>query len=312
MYRLACDGLATLLVHSAAERPTSSTRRQRRGPSETTHHSGAPTAERKLGMKEHPLSPVLELEKVTKAYKSRGGATQIVLESVDLSIRDGEFLSVVGPSGCGKTTLLRICAGLEEQSEGRVSYRGSPGAPKPGQYGIVFQHPALLAWRTVMDNVLMAGRLLGLPRARAEESAGQLLDLVGLGVAREKYPKELSGGMQQRVAIARALLPDPALLLMDEPFGALDALTREQLNLALQELHCSEKKSILFVTHNIEEAVFLSDRVAVLKAPGRLIDMIGVPLSRPRSLETLATADAQECAQRVRRSLFGENSENKR
>lgn len=249
----------------------------------------------------------LQLRGVAKRYRSRSGYTQTALQSLSIAVSNGEFLAIVGPSGCGKTTLLRMCAGLEHPSAGEVIYRGRVGPPKPGEYGMVFQHPALLAWRTVIDNILMAGTLLGLQREDARKRARELLELVGLDQARDKFPGELSGGMQQRVAIARALLPDPPLLLMDEPFGALDALTREQLNIALQDIHGRDRKSILFVTHNIDEAIFLSDRIAVLASrPGYLIGTVEVPLARPRSLASLATPAAQACAAQIRTWLQGD------
>jgi NitT/TauT family transport system ATP-binding protein len=206
-----------------------------------------------------------------------------VLHDVSLRVGSGKFVSIVGPSGCGKTTLLRICAGLIPPTAGGVEVLGK-GAINPADLGLVLQRPALLPWRSVLDNVLLPARILNLPMAGSRARARELIELVGLAGSEDKRPAQLSGGMQQRVAIARALLHDPGLLLLDEPFGALDAITREQLNLDLQRICRSEGKSVLLVTHGVEEAVFLSNTVIVMgRNPGRISATVSVDIPRPRS-----------------------------
>jgi len=226
--------------------------------------------------------PVLTLSEVGKTYANQ--PTPALLP-VTATIRDIEFVSFVGPSGCGKTTLLKMVAGLIQPSSGAIAYRDTGQPVRPGHYGFVFQNAALLPWRTALENVMLPAVILGLPAAAARTRALQLLDLVHLGRAAHSYPSQLSGGMQQRVSIARALLHDPELLFMDEPFGALDAMTREQLNLELQRISLDQRKTVVFVTHDIEEAVLLSDRVFVFsRGPGRLVDVLQVALPRPRAV----------------------------
>ncbi|MGE3620232.1 MAG: ABC transporter ATP-binding protein [Acidimicrobiia bacterium] len=217
-------------------------------------------------------------------YAGRDGrATQLVLDGVSYRAGGGEFVSLVGQSGCGKTTLMKICAGLLEPSGGSLAYRGRPGGPVPAEMGIVFQAPALLPWRNVLKNVLLPTQILGGDVRAARSRAMDLLDLMRLDGASRKYPSELSGGMQQRVAIARALVHDPDILFMDEPFGALDALTRDSMGAHLQTVHMEHRKTVVFVTHSIEEAVLLSDRVLVMsKDPGRIIADIPIEIPRPR------------------------------
>jgi NitT/TauT family transport system ATP-binding protein len=227
----------------------------------------------------------VHLEGVAKTYR-RGGRETHALERVDLAIREGEFLAIVGPSGCGKSTLLRLVAGLILASGGEVRVDGKRVDRPQTNVGIVFQSPVLLDWRTALDNVLMQIELRSRNPRDYREAALRLLAQIGLKDFADRYPYELSGGMRQRVAIARALIHDAPLLLMDEPFGALDALTREQMRLDLEALWLDAHKTVLFITHSIDEAVLLADRVVVMSPhPGRIERIIDVSLPRPRGLE---------------------------
>ena len=223
---------------------------------------------------------------VQKTYRTRGEPFLAISEAT-FDVEAGELVSLVGPSGCGKTTLLKILAGLHSYDSGELTI-GSAGQPfDPSRdIGMVFQQPLLLNWRRILENVLLPAEILGLPLEASRERAMQLLDLVGLAGFEHKYPYELSGGMQQRAAIARALVHDPKLILMDEPFGALDALTREKMNLELLRIWKESQKTIIFVTHGISEAVFLGTRVIVLTAgPARMADNIEIKLPHPRHLD---------------------------
>jgi NitT/TauT family transport system ATP-binding protein len=227
---------------------------------------------------------VISFESLGKVYKSIRGDIQ-ALSDVNLTINSGEFVSLVGPSGCGKSTLLRCLAGLEKSTSGRISFNNSVIEKPPSELGIVFQRDVLLDWRTVIDNVLVPLEFRGTKDAGSHERALELLNLYGLGTFENRYPWELSGGMRQRVAICRAMITNPELLLMDEPFGALDAFTRDELNLELQKLSLGSEATVVFVTHSIPEAVFLSDRVIVMAgAPGRIVLDLRVDLPRPRAL----------------------------
>jgi len=222
----------------------------------------------------------ISLRGVRKTYRDF-----LAVSDATFDVAAGELVALVGPSGCGKTTLLKILAGLHEHDEGRVSI-GDGNFDPARDVGMVFQQPLLLKWRRVLENVLLPAEILGLPMAAARERARGLLHMVGLGGFAEKYPYELSGGMQQRAAIARALVHDPKLVLMDEPFGALDALTRDRMNLELLRIWRESRKTILFVTHGITEAVFLGTRVIVLTAgPARMAANIEVSLPQPRTLD---------------------------
>jgi NitT/TauT family transport system ATP-binding protein len=233
----------------------------------------------------------ITVKAIGKRYASRHGPVA-ALDDVTFSVGEGEFVAVVGPSGCGKSTLLKILAGLLPASGGQALLRGTPIAGPRRDIGVVFQSPVLFPWRTVLDNVLLPVDVQGLGRARHERDALDLINLVGLGGFEHRYPWELSGGMQQRVAITRALVHDPAMLLMDEPFGALDAMTREHMNIELQRIWIERMKTVLFITHSIPEAVFLADRVLVMTArPGRLMDDVRVDLGRPRGLEVMNTPE---------------------
>jgi NitT/TauT family transport system ATP-binding protein len=224
---------------------------------------------------------------------------------VSFDVAEGELVALVGPSGCGKTTLLKILAGLHpiDSGEVRIGTAAQPFDPTR-DIGMVFQQPLLLKWRRVIDNVLLPAEILGLPMAQSRERARALLELVGLQGAEDKYPYELSGGMQQRASIARALIHDPKLILMDEPFGALDALTREKMNIELLRIWQQAKKTIVFVTHGITEAVFLGTRVIVLTSgPARMADNFLVDLPHPRTLEMKTQERFGEYARRIYRLL---------
>ncbi len=228
----------------------------------------------------------IHLAGVTKAYR-RGRQQHPAISDASFDVQPGELVALVGPSGCGKSTLLKILAGLHSHDAGevRIGSASHPFDPRR-DIGMVFQAPLLLKWRRVLDNVLLPAELLGLPMAAARSRARDLLALVGLAGYEDKYPYELSGGMQQRAAIARALVHDPKLVLMDEPFGALDALTREKMNLELLRIWKESGKTIMFVTHGISEAVFLGSRVVVFTAgPARMADNFVIDLPHPRTLD---------------------------
>ena len=231
-------------------------------------------------------TPFIRLEGVRKSYRSRGSEFLAVSE-VSLDVAAGDLLSLVGPSGCGKTTLMKILAGLQSHDAGQVSIGNASDPFDPSRdVGMMFQQALLLKWRRVVDNVLLPAEILGLPRRESLERALYLLHLVGLSGMENKYPYELSGGMQQRVALARSLVHDPKLVLMDEPFGALDALTREKMNLELHRIWRESHKTIIFITHSIQEAVFLGTQVAVLTAgPARMADHFAIDLPMPRTLD---------------------------
>ena len=232
------------------------------------------------------MEPFIRLRGVSKVYR-RGKAEHLAISDATFDVLPGELVSLVGPSGCGKSTLLKILAGLHSHDSGEVKIGSESHAFDPSRdIGMVFQAPLLLKWRRILDNVLLPAEILGLPMAESRERAKGLLELVGLAGAEQKYPYELSGGMQQRAAIARALVHDPKLVLMDEPFGALDALTREKMNLELLRIWKESGKTIVFVTHGISEAVFLGTRVVVLTAgPARMADNFEIDLPRPRTLD---------------------------
>jgi NitT/TauT family transport system ATP-binding protein len=233
----------------------------------------------------------VDIADLDKSYIVRK-APVVALRGVNLAIRASAFVSLLGPSGCGKSTLLRCVAGLEQPSAGRVAVDGVAVAAPPESMGIVFQRDVLLDWLDVIGNIMLPAKLRGQDNAATRARAGELLSVIGLEGFEHRHPWELSGGMRQRVAICRALLLDPSLLLMDEPFGALDAMTRDELNLELQRLWLADAKTILFVTHGIAEAVFLSDQVVVMsRSPGRVIEVIEIDLPRPRPLALRETPE---------------------
>lgn len=246
----------------------------------------------------------VELVGVSKTYRTRRGEQLFALAETSLSIKSGEFVTIVGPSGCGKTTLLSIVAGLIASSAGEVLVNGRPCTRKSTDVGVMFQEPTLLLWRTVLRNVLLPAEIAGLSSPALKLRAHELIDMLGLSGFENAYPHELSGGMQQRVAIARSLVLDSSLLLMDEPFSAIDAFTRERLALELLLIRDRNPKTVLFVTHNIGEAVFLADRLLVMGArPGRILEEIPVSLPRPRTSQTLIDASYHNCILSVRRVL---------
>jgi len=230
----------------------------------------------------------------------------IALKDASLEIQSGEFISLIGPSGCGKTTLLRLLADLIQPTSGNIHIGGKTPqeARKSRAYGYVFQAPTLMEWRTVQANVMLPLEVMGFPQAERRARAEKMLALVGLEKFARNYPWQLSGGMQQRVSIARALAFDPQLLFMDEPFGALDEITRENLNLELLRLWRETGKTIIFVTHSIPEAVFLSTRIVVMTPrPGKIETVIPVDLSQPRNFETRETPEFFRIATQVRETL---------
>jgi NitT/TauT family transport system ATP-binding protein len=250
--------------------------------------------------------PLLLVEQVTKAFAD-GPRPVHALESVSLAVAGGEFVCLLGPSGSGKSTLLRIIGGLAAPDSGTVYFDGEPVvAPNPA-VGFVFQRTNLMPWRTVLDNVLLPVEVQRSDDAAAHQKARRLLRLVGLEGFEEAYPKQLSGGMAQRVVLARTLLQEPRLLLMDEPFGALDALTRERLNVELLRLYERHAQTVVMVTHSIGEAVFLADRVLVLsQRPGRLVAQIAIDLPRPRDRTLLGTPHFARLTQQVREQIDAE------
>ena len=251
----------------------------------------------------------IRLNRVGMVYQTASGPVE-ALRDISLEVGQGEFVSLVGPSGCGKSTLLRIIAGLRPATSGAVTVNGTAVAKPIANVGMVFQAPVLLKWRTILDNVLLPAELAGLSTAGYRQRALDLLRLVGLGDFAAKRPSELSGGMQQRASICRALLLDPPLLLMDEPFGALDAMTRDEMNLELLRIWgeglgaSGRRKTILFVTHSIPEAVILSDRVVVMsQRPGSIAAMQDIDLPRPRTIETRASEGLGRLSLAIYRAL---------
>jgi NitT/TauT family transport system ATP-binding protein len=244
----------------------------------------------------------LEIDGVRKVFRRRRNSTEVTaIERTSLSVEDGEFVSILGPSGCGKSTLLRIVAGLLEADTGTVRVRGSVVKEPSRHVGMMYQQPVLLPWRTVMANIMLPVEILGLNRAPYKHRANELIELAGLGQFVDRYPNELSGGMQQRVAFCRLLTPDPSVLLMDEPFGALDALTREEVGFALLNIWDHDRKTVVFVTHSIQEAVVLSDRVVVMsRRPGRVIHEVRIDIDRPRTSETESSARCMELSRELR------------
>ena len=244
--------------------------------------------------------PFIRIENLRKVFRV-SGRELVAVQEVTLDIREGELVSIVGPSGCGKSTILSILAGLLPADGGSFEI-GTPESPfTPGRdIGMVFQKALLLKWRTILDNVLLPAEILGLPRRESRERARDLLQMVGLDGFTDAYPQQLSGGMQQRASIARALVHDPKLILMDEPFGALDALTREKMNLELLRIWRESRKTILFVTHGIQEAVFLGSQVAVMTAgPARMADQFRIELPEPRHLDVKTTEAFGAYARRI-------------
>lgn len=235
-------------------------------------------------------APLLEFQSLSQVYETRDGGHVHAVDRVSCTVGDGEFISILGPSGCGKSTLLMMAAGLLEPSGGRVLYRGNPLDGPQTDVGIVFQDAVLFPWRDVQTNVELPGEVHGTDRESRAQRARELIKLVGLAGFEKKFPYELSGGMQQRVSIARAMMMKPSMLLMDEPFGALDAMTREQMNLELQRISLESGTTIFFVTHSIAEAAFLSDRVMVMSGrPATIREIVEIDIPRPRSIDLMAS-----------------------
>jgi len=252
--------------------------------------------------------PVIAFEAVTKVFETATGRVD-ALAPIDLVIDNGSFVSVVGPSGCGKSTLLRLMAGLDETSGGRILRYGLPIDGPSHEVGIVFQDHVLFPWLTVLQNVMLPSEILYLPQAASEKRARHLLALTGLSDFVDARPQQLSGGMKQRAAFCRALLANPRFLLLDEPFGALDALTREELSLELSRLWGELGRTAFLITHDIEEAILLGDRVLVMSPrPGRIIADIPVPLPRPRTVRTSQDPLFQQIKQQVREIIFGRSA----
>ena len=244
---------------------------------------------------------------VGKTFRGRDGSAVEALRDVSLDVAEGEFVAIVGASGCGKSTLLRLVAGLVPASTGEVALHGEAVTGPREDTAMVFQAPTLLPWADVLRNVTFPLRLMHRAGPGTEDRARALLATAGLAGFEGKLPSELSGGMQQRVAICRALLQEPRVLLMDEPFGALDALTREEMSLELLRLWSARRMAVLFVTHSIPEAVLLADRVVVMSPrPGRVADVVEVSLPRPRSFDQEGSDEFQRCARRIRAHIFGE------
>jgi NitT/TauT family transport system ATP-binding protein len=249
------------------------------------------------------VRPILRAEGIGHVYRS-GQGDLVALSGVSLTVNSGEFVAIVGPSGCGKSTLLRILGGLLVPSQGQVFLDGQRLVSPRRQVGYVFQNVNLMPWRTVLRNVTLPLEVSRTSQDQAERRARELLALVGLEGFQEAYPRELSGGMAQRVAIARALVSDPEVLLFDEPFGALDALSREQMNLELLRIWRARQVTAVMVTHSLQEAIFLADRVLVMSPrPGRLCAEVAIDLPRPRTLEVMYTEFFGALSRRVREAI---------
>jgi NitT/TauT family transport system ATP-binding protein len=234
--------------------------------------------------------PLINCQGLNKSYMVRIGEPVVALKNLNIQLPVSDFLVVVGPSGCGKSTLLRLLAGLDRKTTGTIELGGTPIDGPRKDIGIVFQTPTLLAWRTVLENIMLPVDVLDLDRNSHLGRAEQFIEMVGLKGFEKKYPWELSGGMQQRVAICRSLINQPRLLLMDEPFGALDAFTRESMNIELEKIWLTTQQTILLITHSIPEAVFLGTRVAVMSPrPGTIADIVTIDLPRPRTLNMTTT-----------------------
>jgi NitT/TauT family transport system ATP-binding protein len=252
------------------------------------------------------MSAILEFEDVSMAYATRSGQTIPALANISGSIAKDEFVTVLGPSGCGKSTLLKILAKVTSTNSGQIRFENQILRAPSAQIGMVFQQPVLMPWRNVIDNVLFPIEMLGRSRAEHRNQAMELLSLVGLKGFEAMMPRELSGGMQQRVAICRALVTQPRLLFMDEPFAALDAMTRDELGMELLRIWSERRMTVLFVTHSISEAILLADRALVMTArPGRIAASVPITLPRPRTLNMVSTAEYGRYAEQLRALVAG-------
>ena len=255
------------------------------------------------------MTPVVEVANAGKRYLTRSGSIE-ALRDVSFDVKPGELISLVGPSGCGKSTLLKMIAGLIPTDGGSITVNGHLARSGRREIGIMLQSAVLFPWRTVLENVLLPIEIFHGDRALGLQRAREIIDLVGLTDFAGKYPRELSGGMQQRASLSRLLVYDPSILLMDEPFGALDEFSRLRLNFELASLHERLNKSIVFVTHNISEAVFLSDRVVAMSAhPGRIVEIVDVPLPRPRTLQIVDSPEMAACMRQVREAASPASTE---
>ncbi|CUX58177.1 MULTISPECIES: ABC transporter ATP-binding protein [Agrobacterium] len=250
------------------------------------------------------MSDIIAIHRVTKTFGD-GESKVTALEDVSLTIRDGEFIVFLGPSGCGKSTLLRMIGGLSGLSSGNIVIDGRPVNGRDPSVGMVFQSYTSFPWLSVADNIGFGLDLAGMDRVARQEKVRRMLDRVSLAKFAESYPSQLSGGMQQRVAIARALAIEPKILLMDEPFGALDALTRVEMQTFLLDLRSQDKKTVVFVTHDIDEAMLMADRIVVFSPhPGRIAEIIDVDIAHPRTIEQTERADFTRLRHRLRHLLF--------
>lgn len=248
---------------------------------------------------------ILELSHISVRFRTQSGKSVLALDDVSATIGQNEFVTILGPSGCGKSTLLKIASQVLEASAGEVRFEGHPLRTPTARIGLVFQQPILMPWRTVLQNVLFPIEMMGRRISDHEREARALIELVGLEGFENVLPGELSGGMQQRVAICRALVYDPKVLLMDEPFAALDAITREELGMELLRIWSERRKTVVFVTHSIQESVLLSDRVLVMTArPGRVASSIKIELPRPRHVGMVSTPEYAAHAEEIR-ALIG-------
>jgi NitT/TauT family transport system ATP-binding protein len=248
---------------------------------------------------------MIRLSGVSRVFSARGGDVE-ALRGIDLEVAEGEFVAVLGRSGCGKSTLLRLVAGLLPTTAGTVTVGGDHVTRPRRDIAMLFQRPALLPWRSVVDNVLLPVEVFGWRRSAHRQRAYELLELTGLAGFEKRLPHELSGGMQQRVALCRSLITQPRVMLMDEPFSALDALTREELSGELQRIHMTTRATIVFVTHSIDEAVLLADRVVVLSPrPGRIREILDITIPRPRTLgRTSHLAEVAQCSAELHELLM--------
>ncbi len=268
-----------------------------------THGTSADGGAARAGRQQ--TEPVFRVESVHKTYSTRKGRKVVALDDINLIVGDNEFVTLVGPSGCGKTTLLKMLAGLVPVSGGTIQLDGHLLTKPSRDVGLMFQSAVLMPWRSVLNNVLLPVEILGLDRRQYGERAVDLLALAGLKGFERSAPRELSGGMQQRVSMCRALITDPRVLLMDEPFGALDAMTREVLSFELLRIWEAHRKTVVFVTHSIPEAVLLADRVVVMTPrPGRIAEIVDVHLPRPRTGEMEFLPEFKEASDRIRTLVF--------
>jgi len=278
------------------ERRVSSPQLQLSEPSSAVASASSSETARKL---------LIRVDAVDKEYATRSGDGVTALKGISLEIRENEFVTLVGPSGCGKSTVLKIIGGIIKATRGLVEFDGRPLEKPSREIGMVFQRPILLPWRSVLDNVLFPFEMMGRNVREHVDEARRLLDMVGLSGFENALPRELSGGMQQRVSICRALVYDPKLLLMDEPFGALDAMTREELGIELLRIWTERRKTVVFVTHSITEAVFLADRVIVMTPrPGKVVLDLRIDLPRPRTIDVEFTPEFKAYADAVRDAIY--------